>query len=193
MTQVKLSPQAFFPMPMALVGTQVDGRVNFMPEAWICRANYEPPLLAVAMNRGHYSHEGIMANGAFSVCFPGRELLQRTDYCGLVSGREVDKSAIFEVFYGQLPTVPLIRECRLNLACRLVDRLEFATNSLFVAEIMECFADGDYLDGTRPDHKAMELFFLTLPDNSYWSMGERIGEAWHDGRGFSFEGIPSKA
>lgn len=184
MQQVKLNPQTFFPMQVALVGTHVDGRVNFMTQAWICRANYEPPMLAVGINKGHYTHQGVRASGQFSVCFPPRELLLKTDHCGLVSGRDEDKSNLFDIFYGHLRAAPLVSECPLNLACRLVQEVEFATNSLFIGEIVEVFADPERLDGTRPDFRAMDLFMLTMPDNIYWSMGEPIGRAWSDGKVF---------
>jgi flavin reductase (DIM6/NTAB) family NADH-FMN oxidoreductase RutF len=185
MPQVKLNPQAFFPMPLALIGTQLAGKANFMTQAWISRVNYEPPLLAIAVNKGHCTNEGIRLSGEFSICFPGRELERKADYCGLVSGKEVDKGALFDVFYGHLRSAPLINECPLNLACRLVEEMSFATNSLFIGEIIEVFADAQRLDGTRPDFKAMDLFSLTMPDNTYWSMGEAIGSAWSDGKSFS--------
>lgn len=184
MSQVRINPQAFFPMPVALLGTQVEGNVNFMTEAWICRANYEPPLLAVGVNKGHHTHRGIQENGEFSLCFPSRELLLKTDYCGLVSGKEVDKSGLFDVFYGDLRAAPLIADCQLNFACRLTKEVEYPTNSLFIGEVVEVYALADRMSGTRPDFGAMGLFFVTLPDNTYWSMGEEIGRAWMDGKEF---------
>ncbi|GAM09225.1 flavoredoxin [Geobacter sp. OR-1] len=185
MTQVRINPQAFFPMPVALLGALVDGKVNFMTEAWICRANYEPPLIAVAVNKGHHTSQGILENREFSLCFPAQELLLKTDYCGLVSGKEVDKSQLFDVFYGDLRAAPLITDCQLNFACRLTHQVEYATNNLFIGEIVEVFALSDRMNGTRPDFEAMDLFLLTLPDNTYWGMGPAIGRAWMDGKAFA--------
>ncbi len=182
MTQVQINLQVFPPMPVVLVGTQVAGRPNFMAQGWITRCNYEPPLLAVAINKGHYTYEGIMQTRQFSICIPGRDLLVETDYCGIVSGRDEDKADLFEVFYGNLPSAPLIADCPLNLACYVVNELEFTTNTLFIAEICEAYADNTKMDGTRPGFREIDPFILTMPDNSYWSLGEPIGKAWQDGK-----------
>jgi len=58
MKKVKLGASSFsYPMPMMLVGTSKDNRVNFMPLAWMSRVNYRPPMLAVAVNKRHYTSE----------------------------------------------------------------------------------------------------------------------------------------
>ena len=46
-------------------------------------------------------------------------MMEKTDFCGLVSGRDIDKAALFDVFYGELKTAPMITECPLSLECRL--------------------------------------------------------------------------
>ena len=48
-------------------------------------------------------------------------MISETDYCGLVSGRKTDKSNIFNVFYGELETAPMIMECPVSIECKLFD------------------------------------------------------------------------
>lgn len=183
MEKINLGPKVFiYPMPVTLVGATVHGRDNFMTAAWVMRVNMTPPLVAVAINRAHYTAGGIRENETFSLNFPGVALLEKTDYCGLVSGRKVDKSAIFEVFYGMLESAPMITECPLCLECRLVNIVELPSNHLFIGEIVAGYSEARFLTEGVPDLKKMDLMVLTMPDKHYWSLGEPVGEAWSAGK-----------
>ncbi len=170
-----------FPMPVTLVGALFNGSPNFMAVSWISRVNNNPPLIAVAINRTHVTHHAIKENETFSINLPGEELLLKTDYCGIKSGKKVDKSKLFEVFYGELETAPMIKECPLCLECVLVDSVAYETNELFVGQIVQGFSSEKYLTDGKPDVKKMNPFILTMPDNTYYSMGKPIGKAWKSG------------
>ena len=185
MGKINIGPNGFiYPMPMTLVGTMIAGRPNFMAAAWVTRINASPPLAAVAIGRSHATGEGIKTQGSFSINFPGIDLIRETDYCGLVSGKRVDKSQIFEVFYGELKTAPLVTACPLCFECRLVDTVELPTNDLFIGQIVAAYAEEECLTDGSPDIQKMKPFVLTMPDNRYWAVGESLGRAWHDGRKF---------
>ncbi len=77
------------------------------------------------MNKRHYTNTGIRKNGTFSVNIPSAEMVKETDYCGLLSGKDVDKAELFENFYGKLWTAPMIEECPLNIECRLIKTVTF--------------------------------------------------------------------
>ncbi len=173
---------SIYPMPVALVGAVVDGQVNFMPVGWISRVNFQPPMVGISLAKSHYTCSGIREHKEFSVNVPGLDLVEKVDYCGLVSGRETDKGKLFGVFYGGLQHAPLIRECRLCLACTLVQTVSFPTNDLFIGEIVEACAEGGVLIGGALDVTRLQPFTLTMPDNTYWKMGERVGGAWDAGK-----------
>jgi hypothetical protein len=99
------------PMPVVLVGAVVENKPNFMAVGWVTRVHLNPPMIAVSLRKTHYTNEGIIQKKTFSVNIPGVELAEKVDYCGIFSGRKADKSQIFEVFYGELPTAPMVREC----------------------------------------------------------------------------------
>jgi flavin reductase (DIM6/NTAB) family NADH-FMN oxidoreductase RutF len=183
MKRVKIDTNAFvYPMPVVLVGTLVDDRPNFLAVGWITRVNYQPAMLAIALAKGHYSSRGIHSAKAFSVNVPGIDLVEQTDYCGLVSGREEDKSRWFQVVRGPVTGAPMIEECPLCMECKLVQTVEFPTNTLFVGEIVGAYADEKYLSGGVPDIQKMKPFTLSMPDNKYWRVGDKVGEAWSVGR-----------
>ncbi len=77
-----------------------------MAVGWVSRVNFKPPMMAVALGRSHYTNAGIEKNKAFSVNVPGMDLLEKVDYCGIVSGEKADKSKVFDVFYGELSRRP---------------------------------------------------------------------------------------
>jgi flavin reductase (DIM6/NTAB) family NADH-FMN oxidoreductase RutF len=171
-----------YPMPVTLVGADVGGKANFSTVSWVNRVNFQPPIMMVAVGRPHLTHQAITEAKVFSINVPGVGLLQKVDYCGLISGRRVDKSRLFEVYYGELPGAPLIRECPLAIACRVVQTVDLTTNTLFLGEVVEVLADDKCLTGKQLDPRKLEPFVLTMPDNGYWALGERVGTAWADGQ-----------
>ena len=173
---------SIYPMPVVLGGAVVGGRANFLAVGWIARVNSRPPMLGMALNKTHYTTGGIREHKEFSVNVPGVNLLEKVDYCGLVSGRDADKSKLFDVFYGKLRGAPLIRECPLSLACNLVEVVSLPSNELFIGEIVEAYADEGCLTAGHLDIGKMQPFTLTMPDNTYWKIGEKAGKAWDAGR-----------
>lgn len=172
-----------YPMPMTLVGANVGGRANFMAVAWVARVNYEPALFGAALNKIHYTPMGILENKTYSINIPSAEMLEATDYCGVVSGKKTDKSKVFEVFYGETGTAPMIRECPLSIECRLVNTVDLPSNRLFIGEVVAAYSEERYLTDGELDVEKMKPFVLTMPDNRYWSLGECIGKAWSAGKG----------
>ena len=79
-------------MPMTVVGATVKGQPNYLAVAWVCRVNASPPMMGVALGKGHHTNKGIREHKEFSVNVPGADLIKAVDYVGLVSGEKVDKS-----------------------------------------------------------------------------------------------------
>lgn len=181
MSQVRINPQVHLPMPVVLVGAVVEGRVNFMPVGWVSRVNYEPPMLGVGIGNAKWTARGIRAGGAFSVNLPSAAMVQAVDYCGIVTGRTEDKSKVFETFPGALGT-PLIKGCPLVMECALRHMVGLPSNTLYVGEITEAWADEAALAGDAPNPAKVDPLFLTMPDNTYWKLGPAIAKAWACGK-----------
>ena len=182
MEKINIDTNAFvYPMPMVIVGSVVDGRVNFMAVGWVTRVNFKPPMIGIALGP-HFTNRGIEERREFSVNIPGIPLLEKTDYCGLVSGGKTDKSGLFDVHYGILQAAPLIRECPLSMACRLHETVKLPFNTFYIGEIVEAFSEERYLTDGKPDIGKIRPFTLTMPDNGYWGVGEQVGRAWSAGK-----------
>lgn len=170
------------PWAQTILGTHLHGKVNFMALDWLTRVNFQPALLGICVNKNNGSHEAILATGEFSVNLPSMEMVAVTDYTGLVSGKRVDKSDLFEVFYGELQAAPMISDCPLSLECKVSQRVDLPTNSFFIAEIINIYTEEKFLTDGNPDMKKINPFLLTMPDNQFWSIGDCVGKAWDAGK-----------
>jgi flavin reductase (DIM6/NTAB) family NADH-FMN oxidoreductase RutF len=174
--------RVFYPMPCSLVGANVGGKANYLTVAWFSMVNAEPPYLAVAMNKAHYTNSGIKENGTFSVNIPSAQMAEVTDYCGLVSGKKVEKADLFETFYGKLETAPMIRECAFSVECRLVQTVQLPADELFIGEIIGAYCEEGCLTDGVPDLNKINPFVLIMPDRKYLALGQEIGPAWQMGK-----------
>ena len=185
MDKVKIENNAFvYPMPMVLAGAVVEDKPNFMAVGWVARVNFNPPMIGISLGKTHYTNGGIHQNRAFSVNVPGMNLIEKVDYCGLVTGKTTDKSQIFDVFYGDLPNAPMIKECPLCMECQLVQTVDMASNTLFIGLILGAYTEERYLTDGKPDIFKINPFTLTMPDNQYWAVGRNAGKAWGIGKNF---------
>ncbi len=179
MAKVAIDSNAFpFPMPMVLVGADVEGRPNYMAAAWVSRVKYKPPYMGVALGKTHYTSRGIHRHGEFGVSIPGRRLAAAVDYAGIASGKKVDKSALFETFRGKHLHAPMAAECPVTMECRLVQTIDLGDDEFLIGEIVHAYADKGCLTGGKPDVRKIDPFTLTMPDNRYWSVGKCVGKAW---------------
>ena len=187
MAKQNISEQIFAFVPITtqtILGSQVDGKANFMAFAWLTRCNFKPAMIAIAVNQANQTSAGILDNGEFSINVPSSDMVEITDYTGLVSAKKTDKSELFRIFYGQLKAAPLIEECPLNVECRVVEKVQLPTNYLFVGEIVGVHAEESLLTDGHPDPEKIKPFVLSMPDNRFWELGDCVGRAWHDGKNF---------
>ena len=167
-------------MPTTLVGANVNGKPNFITIAHV--GIMDLGSISVGMAKVHYTNVGIKENGTFSVNIPSIELVKETDYCGIISGKNADKAGLFEIFFGDLKTAPMIRQCPINMECKLIKTVDFPKHDVFVGEIVETHCDEHILtDGVVDFSKAHPILFA-MNDRSYWKLGERFAKAWNIGK-----------
>ena len=181
------SSSYLFPRPVVLIGANVNGKPNFEPLAYISSVEDKPPLISIASYETHFTNIGIKENGTFSVNTPSEEIIEGTDYCGIVSGKEVDKSEVFEVFYGDLKSAPMISKAPLNLECKVIKTLVIKDltgsekgHELFIGEVVNAYAEEKYLTDGVPDISKINTFTYSM--KQYWKVGERVAKAWEIGK-----------
>ena len=172
-------------MPTVIVGTLVNGKPNFNAIAYIGVAQSKPPMIAVSMDKSRFTHRGIAINRTFSVNIPSVSMVEVTDYIGVHSGSKIDKTQLFDIFYGDLKTAPMIEECPVNLECRVIKTMDFGgKNDLFVGEIVQSYAEERYCTGSYPDITKIRPFVFTRHDHNYWRVGDHLAEALSIGKSY---------
>jgi len=178
-----------YPTPTVLVGAMVDGKPNYITIAHIGIVNHAKPyLISLSMAKVHHTNPGIRENKAFSVNIPSENLVVETDYAGLVSGKKTDKSDLFEIFNGELENAPMIKQCPLNMECRLYDTYDTPTHDLFIGEIVETYADESVLTEGKVDLAKLKPLLFDMSSVKYWSVGDVVAGCWNIGKKLKREG-----
>ena len=138
-----------YPLPVVMVSvTDGVGNDNIITVAWTGTVCSDPPMLSVSIRPERHSYSMIKQTGEFVVNLVTKDLVYATDYCGVKSGREVDKFR--EMKLTRLPAsqvkAPLIGESPVNLECRVSQVIPLGTHDMFLAEIVAVHADRQYMD-----------------------------------------------
>ncbi|MCL2172840.1 MAG: flavin reductase family protein [Nitrososphaerota archaeon] len=171
-----------FPMSLGIIGVNVThNQPNFTTVSSIATASLDPPLVSFSLNKVRFSNKFIIEKKTFSVNFPSASIIDKVDYCGLVSGENIDKSQIFQTFYGTLSDTPMIKECPLCLECKLVAVIDLPKNELFIGQIVNAYSEQKYLTNGKLDTTKLGLCTLNFADSSYRVPGAIAGKAFCDG------------
>lgn len=190
----KIKTGAYQPLPVVpivLVGTNVNGKPNYMAAAFVNGVNVRPPVVYVSLNKKHHTPKGILENNTFSLNIPSVGYVIETDYCGLVSGQNVDKSTLFTTFYGELGTAPMIAEFPITCECRYTgQKVEFDPDILYFGEVIQVYINQECLGENRKIDilKANPVYYSSL-ENRYRSLsGEELGQGWNVGKQYKDRG-----
>jgi flavin reductase (DIM6/NTAB) family NADH-FMN oxidoreductase RutF len=173
-----------YPVPIVLAGAVVRGKPSFTTIGDVGLMGINPPLVYISSHQNHHLNAGILEHCCYSINFPTTAMLCLVDYCGQVSGRETDKGALFEVFYGELLEAPLIRECPVNLECRVVKEFAIQHRQVFVGQVVQTHVDEEL---TRKDGGEIRIASLAdldpilyALDNRYYRVGCQIGVGYQE-------------
>ena len=176
--KVKKNPwAALFPCPVVLV-TCVDsnGKPNIITLAWAGTVCSDPPTLGLGIRPQRHSYGLIEDSGEFVVNIPTKDILKEADFCGMVSGRDVDKFSETGLTPEPAEKVkpPLIRECPVNIECVVKKKIPLGAHHLFLGEIVRVHVNQDILNEKgRIDFTKVAPFVYN--QGEYWSLHQKIG------------------
>jgi len=183
MAKIEIDPEGSpFPKPIVLVGSVVDNRPNFFTVAWFNRMSRKPNIWGACVGKTKYTLQGIKENKTFSINFPGADLVMKTDYCGIRSGKDVDKSELFNIFYGEIETAPMIEECPVTAECELTDLVDLSTHYLLLGEVKHLYSEEQFMTDGVLDQKKLNLLIFTNPARQYWTLGDVVADAYSVGK-----------
>lgn len=185
MAKIEIEPRTYlFPMPAVLVGATVNGKPNFLAVAYCGMVNFDPPMVMASLAKAHYTNIGIREHKTFSVNVPSAAMARAVDYCGQNSGHKVDKSELFEVYYGKFETAPLIAEAPLSLECKLVETVSLPIDEVFIGEIVGVHCDESVMTGGAPDPVKIDPLIFSMSNRHYYRLGAEVGPAWSMGKDY---------
>ncbi len=171
---------ALYPMPTTLVGATVNGKPNFLAVAHVGILTHQH--VSIGLGKIHYSNAGIHENQTFSICLPSKGLMVETDYCGIMTGKKTDKAALFDVFFGELKTAPMIRQCLINMELKLHEVLDYSTHDIFIGELVQTYVEDSVLTDKKLDVEKLQPLLFDMSSKKYWSLGQALGNCWNVGK-----------
>ena len=181
MDKITLGPMPYMSvMPTVLVGANVNGKANYMTAGAATIACVAPPMVCVALNKARYTVKGIGENKTFSLNIPSARLVVETDYCGIVSGAQEDKSGVFRSFYGTLKTAPMAEECPVNIECTLFKAVDCGSHLLHIGKVVEVYADKGCTTDGKPD--VTKINPILFAQASYFDIGKHVEKAFSTGK-----------
>ncbi len=148
MTKKLLKPSTLLPSMVVLVTCQgVDGRPNVLTISAGGVLCENPPTIGISITRSHLSYKLIKETLEFVVNVPSEDLLWETDVCGCISGRKKDKFELtgLTLIPSQVVKVPSIKECPVNIECKVKHILYMGTDDLFIADVVANVADEEII------------------------------------------------
>ena len=166
-----------YPVPAVMVTVQdAEGRSNIITIAWTGTVCTNPPMLYISVRPERHSYRMLKETGEFVVNMTTKKLAKAADYCGVRSGRDVDKWKETGLTPGkaQAVNVPLIAESPVNIECRVKEVLELGSHHMFLAEVLAVDVDERLLeDGGRLALEKAEP--LVYSHGEYYGLSELLG------------------
>lgn len=167
-----------YPVPAVMVTvSDGEGNDNIITIAWAGTINSDPAMVSISVRKSRYSHELLTKNGEFTINLVTKDLTYAMDYCGVKSGRDIDKFS--EMKLTKLPgvkvNVPSIEQSPVNIECKVKRVLELGTHDMFIAEVLAVSVDDKYMD----DNGKFNLENanpIAYSHGQYYTLGEKIGK-----------------
>ena len=172
------------PVPAVMVSvTDENGRSNIITVAWAGTICTNPPMVSISVRPSRYSYDIIDRTGEFVINLTNQELVKACDYCGVVSGRDVDKFKEMNLTKEPAKFVkcPMIKESPVSVECRVKEIKKLGSHHMFVAEVLGINADEKYID-EKGAFDISKCDLIAYSNGKYYSMGKKIGKF-----GFSVE------
>ncbi|MCF0130576.1 MAG: flavin reductase family protein [Pseudobutyrivibrio sp.] len=166
-----------YPLPAVMVSvTDNKGNDNIITVAWTGTVCTNPPMAYISVRPERYSYNMIKETGEFVINLTTEELCHATDFCGVTSGRDVDKfkECGLHKVSADYVKAPMIEESPVNIECRVREVHEYGSHTMFVADVLCVHADERYMSDTGK-FELEEAQLLTYSHGTYYGLAESKG------------------
>lgn len=168
-----------YPVPVVMVscGDYAQGQKNIITVAWTGTINTDPAMAYISVRPSRYSYDIIKNTGEFVINLTTKDLAFATDYCGVKSGKDVDKFKEMNLTAKKAHNLncPIIEESPINIECKVKDIIELGTHHMFIADVVSTTADEKYMDEKGKFHfdKSEPICYS---HGEYYALGDYIGK-----------------
>ena len=167
-----------YPLPAVMVSCQRGGeRPNIITVAWTGTVCSDPAMVYISVRESRHSYDIIRESGEFVINLTTEKLARACDYCGVVSGRNVDKFA--KTGLTPMPvehvSAPAIAESPVNIACRVTESRALGSHTMFIAEVVGVTVDDEYLDENDRFH-INDANLIMYSHGEYFALGKYLGK-----------------
>lgn len=167
-----------YPLPAVMVSTADKfGKSNILTIAWTGTICTNPAMVYISVRPERYSYHMLKESGEFVINLTTEQLAKATDYCGVRSGKNVDKwkeANLTPAKAEKLQYAPVIEECPVNIECKVTEVKELGSHHMFLAEVLAVQIDEQYLN-EKNKFELNKTGLMAYSHGEYLSLGKKIG------------------
>ena len=166
-----------YPLPVVMVSSaDKDGKPNIITIAWTGTICSDPAMVSISVRKERYSHKLISESGEFVINLTTEDLAFATDYCGVRSGREVDKFKEMHLTpeQGSQVVAPMIKESPVNIECKVKEVLELGSHHMFLAEVVAVHVEETYMN-EKNKFELSKAKPIVYSHGEYYGLGKLLG------------------
>lgn len=166
-----------YPLPAVMVSCQDKGnKPNIITVAWTGTVCTNPAMVYISVRPERHSYQIIKNSGEFVINLTTKKLAKAVDFCGVRSGRDVDKFKELHLtpILGEKVSAPYIEECPVNIECRVREIKELGSHHMFLATVEGVHIDSQYLD-ENGRFQLNKSNLISYSHGEYFDLGEKLG------------------
>ena len=178
MGRIVWKPGTFeYPIPAVLVTTGTYENANVLTVAWTGILNTNPAMVYISVRPERYSHDIIKETGEFVINLTNDSLAFVTDWCGVKSGRDVDKFKEMKLTkeVADFVRCPMIEEAPVSIECKVKEIKELGSHDMFIAEVLAIHADEKYFD-KKGAFDISKCNLIAYANGGYYVLGKKVGK-----------------
>lgn len=166
-----------YPLPAVMVSCGTMEKSNIITVAWTGIINTNPAMCYISLRPTRYSYPMIKESGEFVINHTTRQLAYATDWCGVKSGKEVDKFKEMNLHKEKADflSCPMIRESPVSVECKVKEIKELGSHHMFLAEILAIHADESYIN-EKGAFDISKCNLIAYSNGGYYSLGKKEGK-----------------
>lgn len=166
-----------YPIPAVMVSCGTMEKPNIITIAWAGTICSDPAMVSISVRKERYSYHLIKEQKEFVINLVTEDLVRQADYCGVKSGRQVDKFKETKLtpIQANIVSVPLIEESPVNIECVVKDILPLGSHDMFIAQVVSVAVDKRYMDDTGR-FRLNDTGLIVYSHGEYYGLGSLLGK-----------------